>query len=126
MVAAALQKPTVPKASSKVVQPVFDAGVMTVDLSASPEAEEAGDLPSCMPHRGCSIHVKEKLRSRTVSMLDQRTKAGAAAPKARPLTRASSSSLAAGPQWATCSWQRRQLERAACQLYTVEDVAAGA
>lgn len=30
---------------------------------------------------------------------------------ARPLTRASSSSLAAGSQWAACSWHSRQLER---------------
>ena len=55
---AALHKPTVHHAISKVVQSVFDAGVMTVDLSASSEAEEAGQLPSCMPHRGCSIHMK--------------------------------------------------------------------
>jgi hypothetical protein len=44
----ALHKPTVPQATSKVAQPVFDAGVMTADLSASSEAEEAGQLPRCM------------------------------------------------------------------------------
>jgi hypothetical protein len=43
-----LHKPTVPHATSKVAQPVFDAGVMTADLSASSEAEEAGQLPRCM------------------------------------------------------------------------------
>ena len=37
-------------ASSKVSSPVFDAGVMAAELSASREAEEAGELPSCMLH----------------------------------------------------------------------------